>query len=161
MYDTWDQITTYLMEKQEKTTLEAKLHLKLANEANMVRGVDYTLEHRLDCIYDDKPLGFDKDPSISIEKIKAQDPLEEIYLGDGSIKRPTYIIAKIYPDLKDQVVQLLKNYKDDFKWDYDEMPCLRLELVELKLAIKSGKKPEKQFPRRFISVVISKIKEKN
>jgi len=40
----------------------------------------------------------------STEKIKAQDPLEEVDLGDGSIKRPTYISTKIDKDFKIQIV---------------------------------------------------------
>lgn len=36
---------------------------------------------RLDAIYDDEPLGFEKDPLATNVKMLAQDPLEEIYLG--------------------------------------------------------------------------------
>jgi len=55
---------------------------------------------RFDCICNDEPLGFEKDPFLSAKKIQAQDPLEEIDLGDGSIKRPTYISSKIGPEFK-------------------------------------------------------------
>jgi len=44
---------------------------------------------RLDYVFDDEPLGFEKNPFLSTKKIQAQDPLEEIDLGYGSIKRPT------------------------------------------------------------------------
>ena len=54
---------------------------------------------------------------------------------------------------------LLKEYKDCSAWDYDEMPGLSRELVELKLPIKDGKKPIKQSPRRFAPEILSKIKE--
>jgi len=40
-------------------------------------------DQRLDCIYDDEPLGFEKDPMGSAQKMQAQDPLEEVDLGDG------------------------------------------------------------------------------
>jgi hypothetical protein len=50
---------------------------------------------RLDCIYDDEPLGFEKDPMGPAKKMLAHDPLEEVYLGDGTIKRPTFISTKI------------------------------------------------------------------
>ena len=79
---------------------------------------------RLDCIYDDKPLGFEKDPMGPMQKIQAQDPLEEVDLGDGSIKRPTYISAYINNNFKAQTIELLKEYKDCFAWDYNEMPGL-------------------------------------
>src|ERR1044072_2812342 len=39
------------------------------------------------------------------------------------------------------------------------MPGLSMNLVELKLPIKAGKKPVKLTPRRFAPVVMSKIKE--
>ena len=113
----------------------------------------------MDVIYDNEPLGFEKDPLVTNVKMLAQDPLEEIDLGEGLIKRPTYISANIHPQLKVKVVQLLKEFKDYFAWDYDEMPGLSRDLVELKLPIKPGKKPIKQNPRRFAPAILSKIKE--
>lgn len=98
------------------------LHHEFAGEANLVRVIDHTLDQRLDCIYDDDPLGFEKDPMTFTEKIQAHDSLEEINLWDKSIKRHTYISTKVYPNLKNQVIQLLNNYKDFFTWDYNEMP---------------------------------------
>ncbi|XP_058746033.1 uncharacterized protein LOC131618895 [Vicia villosa] len=61
-------------------------------------------------------------------KILAQDPLEEVDLGDGSLKRVTYISAKLEPDLKTKVIALLKENKYCFAWDYDEMPGLETEI---------------------------------
>lgn len=61
----WARIMAYLTNKRENITLEAKLHLKLASEANIVREVDHTLDQMLDCIYDDEPLGFEKEPVAS------------------------------------------------------------------------------------------------
>ncbi|XP_050896078.1 uncharacterized protein LOC127102788 [Lathyrus oleraceus] len=119
-------------------------------------------EQRLDAIYDEEPLGFKKDPVMSSAKMLAQDPLEEIDLGDGSAKRITYISAKLDPKLKVRVIELLRKNKDCFAWDYDEMPGLKRDLVELKLPIKDGKKPIKQTPRRFAPEILTKIKkEKN
>ncbi|KAK2414316.1 hypothetical protein QL285_036920 [Trifolium repens] len=114
---------------------------------------------RLDCIYDEEPLGFERDPLNETPKMQAQDPLEEIDIGDGSAKRPTYISANISPDLKGKLVLLLKEFSDCFAWDYNEMPGLSREMVELKLPIKVGKKPVKQLPRRFAPDIMSKIKE--
>jgi hypothetical protein len=113
----------------------------------------------LDCIYDDEPLGFEEDPMGSTIKMKAQDPLEEVDLGDGSVKRPTYVSAKIPKEFKDRIVVLLKEYKDCFAWDYNEMPGLNRKVVELRLPIRSDKKPVKQIPRRFAPQILPKIKE--
>lgn len=41
---------------------------------------------RLDCIYDDEPLGFEKDPIILNRKMHVQVPLEEVDLGDRTTK---------------------------------------------------------------------------
>lgn len=88
----------------------------------------------------------------------ALDPLEEIDLGDGVSKRPTYVSTSLSPELKAKVIQLLKEYKDCFAWDYSEMPGLSRDLVELKLPIKPGRKSVKQTPRCFAPEILSKIK---
>lgn len=98
---------------------------------------------RFNTIYDDEPLGFKKDPLANDIKMLVQDSLEEIELGEGIIKRPTYICANISPELKVEVIQLLEKYKDCFSWDCDEMPRLSREVVELRLPVKNIKKPIK------------------
>ena len=75
---------------------------------------DLVDDQRLDCIYDDEPLGFEEDPLGSTTKMKAQDPLEEVDLGDGYVKRPTFVSAKITKEFKNRIVVLLKEYKDCF-----------------------------------------------
>lgn len=90
--------------------------------------------HRLDFIYDDEPLGFEKDPHASIKRIKAQDP-QEVDLGDVIIRKPTYISTKTNPSLKNLMIKLLKDFKDCFAWDYDEISGLSQYLVELTLLI--------------------------
>jgi len=84
----------------------------------------------------------------SAKRMKAQDPLEEVDMGDGSIKRPTYISTKIDKDFIVQIIELLKKYKDSFAWDYNEIPGLSRGMVELKLPIRPDTKV-KQTPRRF------------
>jgi len=135
---------------KEKTALEAEIeqeeYIKNVNDNFQYSSME---NQRLDCIYDDETLGFEKDPMGPTQKMQAQDPLEEVDLGDGTIKRPTYISAKIDREFKAQIVELLKKYKDCFAWDYHEMPGLIQDVVELKLPIKPDKKPVKQTPRRF------------
>jgi hypothetical protein len=104
-------------------------------------------------------LGFEKDPMGSAKRMQAQDPLEEVDMGDGPVKRPTYISTKIDKDFKVQIIELLKKYKDCFAWDYNEMPGLSRYMGELKLPIRPDKKPMKQTPRRFAPQILSKIKE--
>src|SRR3954468_21070227 len=91
-------------------------------------------------------------------KMLSQDPLKEVNLGDENQKRVTYISAKLGPTLKSKVIALLEENKDCFAWDYDEIPGLGRDLVELRLPIKEGKKPIKKTPRRFAPESHSKIK---
>src|ERR1044072_971088 len=113
----------------------------LLDHAGLIEGSkEDSKVQRLDCIYDDEPLGFEKDPHDSIKRMQAQDPFEEIDLGDGSINRPTYISAKIDPSLKIQMVELLKEFKDCFAWDYAEIPGLSRNLAEHRLPIRPDKR---------------------
>lgn len=61
-------------------------------------GQERALEsRRLEYIYDNKPLEFEKDPLTSTRRMQARDPLEEIDLKDRLTKRPTYISVKPDP----------------------------------------------------------------
>jgi hypothetical protein len=121
----WEKITAYVAENNEKAALEAEIE-----QERSIKDVDDDFRFSsidsqwLDCIYNNEPLGFEKDPMGLTGKIKAQDPLEEVDLIDGSIKRPTYISTKIDNDFKIQIVELLKKYKDCLAWDYNEMQGL-------------------------------------
>ena len=158
--NSWARITAYMAETKLNTALEADVHQNMATEAK-VESDDISMPQaqRLDCIYDEEPLGFERDPLNETPQMQAQDPLEEIDIGNGSVKRPTYISANINPNLKGKLVLLLKEFSDCFAWDYNEMPGLSREMVELKLPIKAGKKPVKQLPRRFAPEIMSKITE--
>ncbi|WJX67949.1 hypothetical protein P8452_52368 [Trifolium repens] len=156
----WARITAYMAETRLNTALEADVHQNMSLEAKVESDDTFMPQaQRLDCIYDEEPLGFERDPLNETPKMQAQDPLEEIDIGNDSVKRPTYISANIGPDLKGKLVLLLKEFSDCFARDYNEMPGLSREMVELKLPIKAGKKPVKQLPRRFAPEIMSKIKE--
>jgi hypothetical protein len=132
----WDKITAYLAENQLNTAKTAEVLQKEVTETLVEDSTkDLVDDQKLDCIYDDEPLGFEEDPMGTTVKMKSQDPLEEVDLGDGSVKRPTYISAKFPKEFKDLIVELLKGYKDCFAWDYNEMPGLSRKVVELNLPI--------------------------
>lgn len=148
--EVWERISAYLAENKRITALEVgvdesqNMVVKAVNNQSKhgLKGQETALEsRRLDCIYDEEPLGFEKEPSISLQKMQAQDPLEEINLGGEACKRPTYISTKVGPSMKAKLVQILKEYKDCFAWDYNEMPGLSREVVEHRLPIRPGKKP--------------------
>ena len=69
------------------------------------------------------------------------DALEEIDLGDGDRPRPTFISANLDPEYKQELIKLLREYKDCFAWEYYEMPGLDRSIVEHRLLIKLGYRP--------------------
>ena len=108
-----EKITAYIAENKLKEALEAEVK-NMAVEANQEDSnkqcpqEDVAEDHvtnqigewqhqKLDTIYDDEPLGFEKDLVSTNVKMVAQDPLEEINLGLGAESRPTYISAKMDP----------------------------------------------------------------
>jgi hypothetical protein len=52
------------------------------------------------------------------------DTLEEIDIGDSSVKRPTYVNIGLSKEKKESMRALLKDFIDCFAWDYMEMPGL-------------------------------------
>ena len=141
--------------------------------ASQMAQLSYMVEHtkctrngvNLDCIYDNELLGFECSSVVSNDlcnrnkRLIVQDPLEEIDLGNGKEKRPTYISTLLSPEFKNELITILTEYKDCFAWEYDEMPGLNRDLVEHRLPLKPNVRPVKQAPRRFASEVLSKIKE--
>jgi hypothetical protein len=69
------------------------------------------------------------------------DKLEEIDIGDGDKPRPTFIRANLDSGFREELIKLLKKYKDCFAWDYSEMPGLDRSIVEHRLPIKPGYRP--------------------
>jgi hypothetical protein len=77
------------------------------------------------------------------------DKLEEIDIGDGDKPRPTFISANLDSSFREELIKLLKEYKDCFAWDYSEMPGLDRSIVEHRLPIKPGFRPYKQPPQKI------------
>jgi hypothetical protein len=89
------------------------------------------------------------------------DKLEEIDIGDGEKPKPTFISANLESSFREELIKLLKEYKDCFAWDYSEMPGLDRSIVELRLPIKPGFKPYKQPPRKIYNdEVLADVKRK-
>ena len=87
------------------------------------------------------------------------DELEEVDIGSRDRPRPTYVSAKLDPEYKRELVDLLKEFKDHFAWEYYEMPGLDQSIVEHRLPIKPRYRPFKQAPRRFNPNVLDDIKK--
>ena len=87
------------------------------------------------------------------------DELEEIDIGSRDRPRPTYVSAKLNPKYKQELIDLLKEFKYCFAWEYYEMPGLDQSIVEHRLPIKPGYRPFKQAMRRFNPNVLDDIKK--
>ena len=48
----------------------------------------------------------------------------EVDIGPEDGPRPTYVSAKLDPEYKQELIDLLKEFKDCFAWEYYEMPSL-------------------------------------
>jgi hypothetical protein len=46
------------------------------------------------------------------------DKLEEIDIGGGDKPTPTFISANLDSSFREELIKLLKEYKDCFAWDY-------------------------------------------
>jgi hypothetical protein len=57
------------------------------------------------------------------------DLLEELNIGPGNRPRPTYVSAKLDPEYKQELIDLLNEYPDCFAWEYYEMPGLSRSIM--------------------------------
>ena len=86
------------------------------------------------------------------------DKLEEVDIGDDNKPWPAYISSKLDPDFKEELISLLKEFKDCFAWEYYEMSGLDRSIVEHRLPIKPGYRPYQQGARRFKPKTLPNIK---
>ena len=91
-------------------------------------------------------------------KATSANALEEVDIGDGDRPRPAFISAKLDPEYKQELVKLLKEYKDYFAWEYYEMPGLDRSIVKHHLPIKPGYRPHQQGSRRCNLKILPDIK---
>ena len=66
------------------------------------------------------------------------DELEEIDIGSRDRPRSTYISTTLDPEYRQELVDLLNEFKDYFAWEYYEMSGLDQSIVEHWLPIKPG-----------------------
>ena len=57
------------------------------------------------------------------------DELEVIDIGPGDRPRATYVNAKLDPEYKQELMDLLKEFKDCFAYEYNKMPGLDRSIV--------------------------------
>jgi hypothetical protein len=62
------------------------------------------------------------------------DKLEEIDIRDGDKARPTFISANLDSSFREELIKLLKEYKDCFAWHYSEMLGLDHSIIGASVA---------------------------
>ena len=87
------------------------------------------------------------------------DDLEEVDIGPGDKPRPTFISKKLDPVLREEMIALLKEYRDCFAWDYTEMLGLDRSIVEHRLPLKKGFRPFQQRARQMKAEVLEEVKK--
>ena len=88
----------------------------------------------------------------------AKEELKEVGLGFGSQgPKPISISASLTEREKSELILLLKEFKDVFAWDYNEMPRLDLGLVVHTLNVDPEAKPIAQSARIFHTEIKGQI----
>jgi len=102
--------------------------------------------------------GFSDDGKLGYGFTSADD-LEEVDIGPGDKPRSTFISKKLDPVLREEMIALLKEYRDCFAWDYTEMPGLDRSIVEHRLPLKKGFRPFQQRARQMKAEVLEEVKK--
>ncbi|XP_050222703.1 uncharacterized protein LOC126672794 [Mercurialis annua] len=122
-----------------------------------------------ECIYEDQ----EQDPTGSLrigdirlatgkledDPAQVQDDLLEINLGTDESPKPIYINAGLDEGFREQLIDLLIEFRDCFAWSYEEMPGLDPDIAEHKLPLKSGFRPFRQPPQRMSREVDTLIQD--
>nr|ABF96295.1 retrotransposon protein, putative, unclassified [Oryza sativa Japonica Group] len=83
----------------------------------------------------------------------------ELTVGSpGDRPRPTFISKNLSSEFRTKLIELLKEYRDCFAWEYYEMPGLSRSVVEHRLPIKPGIRPYQQPPRRCKADMLEVVK---
>jgi hypothetical protein len=94
-------------------------------------------------------------------KISAKEELEVINLSsDPNVHKPVSISASLSVEERMHLVELLKEYRDVFAWQYDEMPGIDPKLIAYSLNVEPGTRPVVQPMRTFHPEVEAQITQK-
>uniref|UniRef100_A0A2N9HX06 Uncharacterized protein n=1 Tax=Fagus sylvatica TaxID=28930 RepID=A0A2N9HX06_FAGSY len=91
--------------------------------------------------------------TMSIEEqktlVKPSGELDTIELEDGRPERTTKVGADLPPEMKESLVQFLKDNKDVFAWSHEDMPGINPSIISHKLNVDPSLRPIKQKRRVF------------
>lgn len=88
-----------------------------------------------------------------------KEPMEVSNLGSEEDRKEVKVGALLAPEVKDRMIELLREYTDVFAWSYQDMPGLDTDIVEQRLTLRPECPPIKQKLRRTRPNMAIKIKE--
>ena len=75
--------------------------------------------------------------------VKPSEELDTIKLEDGSLEKITKIGADLPPQIRESLIQFLRNNKDVFTWSHEDMPGINPSVISHKLNINPSLRPVK------------------
>jgi hypothetical protein len=81
--------------------------------------------------------------------VKPSEELDTISWKMGSPEKTTRIGANLPPQMKESLIQFLKNNKDVFAWSHEDMPGIDPSIISHKLNVNPSLRPVKQKRRVF------------
>ncbi|XP_077244859.1 uncharacterized protein LOC143884896 isoform X2 [Tasmannia lanceolata] len=88
-----------------------------------------------------------------------KDEIEIINIGTEDLIQEIRIGNTLSSEERDELINLLKEYKEVFAWSYKDMPGLSEDIVQHKLPLLPGIKPKKQKLRRMKPEWVLKVEE--
>ncbi|XP_077232198.1 uncharacterized protein LOC143867378 [Tasmannia lanceolata] len=88
-----------------------------------------------------------------------EEKIETINIGDETETREIRIGKTLSPEEREELTDLLREFKDVFAWSYKDMPGLSEDIVQHRLPLIPGAKPKKQKLRRMKPECPLKIKD--
>ena len=78
---------------------------------------------------------------IEEKEEKNVEALETVELVDGELMKTTMVGMTLSPEMKEKLVQFLKNNLDIFAWSHEDMPGISTKIIQHKLYVDPKKKP--------------------
>ena len=81
-----------------------------------------------------------------LSKIKRvqEDALETVYLGEVANRKPVKISTLLEPEFRSQLVELLREFREVFSWDYSDMKGLDPQFYQHRIHLKPDAIPTRQ-----------------
>ena len=78
---------------------------------------------------------------------------------DGEDPKPVYIATDLSHEEEEELVRLLREYRDIFAWSYKDLKGIDPEICQHTIPLKSDAKPSKQRPYTYNDNFAKRIKE--